>query len=136
MKTRAFLDTNVLIYSISKPDWRADLAEAAIAEGGVISAQVLNEFVAVSRRKLKLDWAVIARSLRAIRRLCPTPVPITADLHDHGFRLAAQHQLKIYDALHIASALKAGCDTFYSEDLQNGRVFERRLTVRNPFLGH
>ena len=30
-------------------------------------------------------------------------------------------------------ALAAGCDTLYSEDMQDGQVFEDRLTVRNPF---
>lgn len=136
MKSRLFLDTNILLYSISTPDWRADLAEAQLRGGGFISVQVLNEFVSVCRRKLKLEWDDIGRSLHAIRRLCSPPVPITVDLHEHGFRLAAQHQLRIYDAVHIAAALKLGCDTFCSEDLQHGRVFEGRLTVRNPFLGH
>jgi len=30
-------------------------------------------------------------------------------------------------------ALATGCDTLYSEDMQDGQVFEDRLTVRNPF---
>ena len=30
-------------------------------------------------------------------------------------------------------ALAAGCDTLYSEDMQDGQVFGDRLTVRNPF---
>jgi predicted nucleic acid-binding protein len=32
----------------------------------------------------------------------------------------------------VGSALEAGCDTLYSEDLQHGRAFGG-LTVRNPF---
>ena len=32
----------------------------------------------------------------------------------------------------VASALEAGCDTLYSEDMQHGRVFHE-LTIRNPF---
>jgi len=30
-------------------------------------------------------------------------------------------------------ALGTGCDALYSEDMQDGQVFEGRLTVRNPF---
>jgi predicted nucleic acid-binding protein len=41
----------------------------------------------------------------------------------------------IWDALIIAAALATGCDTLYSEDLQNGQIFEERLTVKNPFAG-
>ena len=38
-----------------------------------------------------------------------------------------------YDSALLASALLADCDTFYSEDLQNGLVIEGSLTIRNPF---
>ena len=37
------------------------------------------------------------------------------------------------DAMIVASALRAGCSILYSEDFQDGRVFEKHLTVRNPF---
>jgi predicted nucleic acid-binding protein len=33
----------------------------------------------------------------------------------------------------LAQELMAGCDTLYSEDMQDGQVFEGRLTVINPF---
>jgi len=34
----------------------------------------------------------------------------------------------------VAAALLAGCDTLYTEDLKNGRVFDGQLTVVNPFV--
>ena len=34
----------------------------------------------------------------------------------------------------IAAALKLGCTTFWSEDLQDGLVVEGRLTIHNPFV--
>jgi predicted nucleic acid-binding protein len=40
-----------------------------------------------------------------------------------------------WDALILAAALAAGCDTLYSEDMQDGQIFEGRLTVKNPFAG-
>ena len=36
------------------------------------------------------------------------------------------------DRVIVAAALAAGCDTLYSEDLQDG-LKVRNLTVRNPF---
>jgi len=36
--------------------------------------------------------------------------------------------------LMLASALKAGCQYLYSEDMQHGQLIENRLHVINPFL--
>ena len=36
--------------------------------------------------------------------------------------------------LMIASALGAGCDTLWSEDMQHGMLIEERLRIRNPFV--
>jgi predicted nucleic acid-binding protein len=41
--------------------------------------------------------------------------------------------LPFYDALIVASAIEAGCDTLYSEDMQDGRTIGA-LTIRNPFV--
>lgn len=38
-----------------------------------------------------------------------------------------------YDAMIVASALLAECDTLYSEDMQDGLLIEERLRIRNPF---
>ena len=39
----------------------------------------------------------------------------------------------VYDALIVSAALGAGCKTLYSEDLQDGQIINRQLTIRNPF---
>ena len=59
-----------LIYGISEGDARASVAEELLAEGGCISVQVLNEFAAVARRKLKMSWEEIEEALGSIRDLC------------------------------------------------------------------
>jgi predicted nucleic acid-binding protein len=48
MNAKAFLDTNIIIYAFSSNDPRRDKAEALLHAGGIISVQVLNEFVNVS----------------------------------------------------------------------------------------
>jgi predicted nucleic acid-binding protein len=40
-----------------------------------------------------------------------------------------------YDALIVSSAIEAGCDTLYSEDMQHGRSIGG-LTIINPFIGN
>jgi len=133
MPAKAFFDTNVLIYSVAEDDARSETVEALLASGGVISVHVLNEFVAVARRKLEMPWPDINEALSAIRILCPSPIAITIDTHDAARRIAEQYGYHIYDALVAAAALQANCDTLYTEDLQDGQVIDDQLTMRNPF---
>jgi predicted nucleic acid-binding protein len=59
-------------------------------------------------------------------------VPVTAQTHASGLALARDHGLSFYDALIVASALEADCDTLYSEDMQDGRRVPG-LTIISPF---
>jgi predicted nucleic acid-binding protein len=47
--------------------------------------------------------------------------------------LALRYQLSHWDALIVAAAIEAGCDLLYSEDMQNGQVFNDQVTVIDPF---
>ena len=62
----AFIDTNVLIYA-QGTGAKGETARRVVLAGGVISVQVLNEFAAVLRRKLRLDWEVVADALADVR---------------------------------------------------------------------
>jgi predicted nucleic acid-binding protein len=57
-----FLDTNVLLYLLSKDAAKADRAEALLATGGIVSVQVLNEFASVATRKLAMTIAGNSRN--------------------------------------------------------------------------
>jgi predicted nucleic acid-binding protein len=133
MSAKAFFDSNVLIYTIVSGDSRRERAQHLVAEGGVISVQVLNEFVAVARRKMRMPWEDLTEALDAVRILFPSPIAITVDTHEAALKIAQQYGFGIYDAQIAASALEANCSTLYSEDLQDGQVIDRRLTIRNPF---
>jgi len=133
MPGKVFFDTNVLIYAIAQNDPRGSRAEALLAAGGVVSVQVLNEFVSVARRKMRMPWKDVTEALDAIRVLCPSPVPIAISTHETALRIAEDYGYEIYDALVVAAALEAHCATLYSEDLQDGQVIGGKLTIRNPF---
>ena len=133
MSAKDFLDTNVLIYAVAKNDPRALKAEALLASGGTVSVQALNEFVSVARRKLRMSWKDVKESLDLICILCPKPVPISLDTHRVALTIAEKYGYSIYDALVASAALEAGSKTLYSEDLQDGQIINRQLTVRNPF---
>lgn len=133
MRDRSFFDTNVIVYAFRKHDPRSQAAETLLAAGGVLSVQVLNEFVSVARRKLGRNWQEVRRALNILRTLCPGPLPLTVKTHEAALRIAEKHGYGIYDALVIASALEAGCVTLYSEDLHDGQTFDGQLSIRNPF---
>jgi predicted nucleic acid-binding protein len=130
--SRVFLDTNVLLYALASNDWREARAYKLLAQGGLVSVQVLNEFVNVTRRKLKLGWGEVQRLLEAVHFLCGPIQPLAAEAHNEALAIAIQYGFSIYDSSIIASALLAGCETLYSEDMQDGQRIEY-LTIRNPF---
>ena len=133
MSDRSFFDTTILIYAISLADDRAFVAEKLLAEGGHISVQVLNEFVSIARRKLKMSWEEISEALAAARALCEPPGPLSIQTHEAALDIAVRYGYHIHDALILAAALAADCDVLYSEDMQNGQKIGP-LTTRNPFV--
>jgi predicted nucleic acid-binding protein len=133
MSDKVFFDTTILIYAISEGDARTSTAERLLASGGSLSVQVLNEFAAVAKRKLKMSWTEIVEALDAARALCELPLPLTVEVHDAALRIAERYGYHIYDSLILAAALDAGCDVLYSEDMQDGQQIDS-LTIRNPFL--
>lgn len=136
MPDKVFFDTTILIYAISdisEGDARAEMAESLLSAGGFLSVQVLNEFAAVAKRKLKMSWPEIAEALDAARALCGPVIPLTIETHEAALRIAARYGYQIYDSLILAAALEAGCTVLYSEDMQDGQKIDS-LTIRNPFL--
>ena len=131
--TRAFFDTNVLLYLLANEDAKADRAEELLAAGGVISVQVLNEFVHVARRKFRAPWDAIHVTLAGIRANTIVE-PLTLETHEAGLFLAQRFELSTFDGQLLGAAVLANCDVFYSEDMQDGLKVTAKLTIRNPFL--
>ena len=129
----SFFDSNVLIYLASGDAVKADQAEAAVAIGGAISVQVLNEITNIVRRKMQMSWNDTHTFLDMIRGLL-TVHPLTVETHETGLRLAERYGFSIYDAIIAASALHAGCDSLWSEDMQHGMALDEGLRIVNPFL--
>ena len=132
MPGKLFFDTNVILYAFRQDDIRSQVAEALLNAGGALSVQVLNEFVAVARGKLKKSWEEIRRALDVLRVFCPEPVPLTIEIHERAVQIAERYGYSIFDSLVIAAALHAGASTLYSEDMRDGQTIDG-LTIRNPF---
>ena len=127
-----FFDTNVLVYLASGDPARADRAEQVIGAGGAISVQVLNELANVARKKMQLSWRQTHAFLNMVRDVLSVH-SMTVETHETGLRLAERYRFSIYDAMIVASALQAGCDTLWSEDMKHGLAIDGVLRILNPF---
>lgn len=139
MSVEFFLDTNVLVYSFmgDPSDKRAragELIESALADGrGVVSWQVVQEFLHVALHK----FAKSMSTSQAERYLESTLIPLcgifpSPDLWGEAVRIHRESGYGFYDSLIVAAALQADARILYTEDLQDGRRFDR-LTIRDPF---
>jgi predicted nucleic acid-binding protein len=128
----SFIDTNVLLYLLSEEPRRADRVEQLLLQASVISVQVLNEFAAVAKGKLAMSFAEIREILDVIRKACQVE-PLTVETHEQGLVVAERLGLSVYDSMIVAAALRAGCRTLYSEDLQRHQLISKQLRVVNPF---
>ena len=72
-------------------------------------------------------------SFLTVIRVVSSPRAVHARNPFRRGRAGARPLLAFYDALILAAALEAGCETLYSEDFQPGRRFGD-LTVINPFV--
>jgi predicted nucleic acid-binding protein len=138
MSAEFFLDTNVLVYAFGAKaqagaEIRTEIAQGIVERGGAISVQVLNEFARIASRKAILSWDQITGFLEVIKELCDPPVPISLEIHESAVRLSRRYGFGINDSLIIAAALRAGCKTIYSEDMQHGQIVDG-VRIENPFL--
>jgi len=131
---KCFADTNVAIYAVDVDVAKREKALAILVARPIISTQVVNEYlnVLLAKRKLaRADAHELARALMAtsdVASVTPTITELAMNIGEH-------YQISHWDALIVAAALATSCDTLYSEDMQDGQVFEGRLTVKNPFAG-
>ncbi len=132
MNVKPFLDTNIVVYAFSSNDPRSERAEALLEAGGVVSVQVLNEFVNVLRHKQGRGWDEVDDALGVLKILLDLPRPLTLELHEAAVKIARDRGFSIYDSLVVAAALQAGCSVLYSENFQH-RLMIEQLTIRNPF---
>jgi predicted nucleic acid-binding protein len=128
----AFFDTSVLLYLLSDDDAKADQIETLLSARGVISVQVLNEFAAVSLRKLKMPLNEVREILDTFRAVCAVE-PVTVETHERGLAVCERYKFSLYDSMIVAAALISGAKVLYSEDLQDGQLIDDQLRVANPF---
>jgi len=132
-----FVDTNVLIYSISDAPSEIEKAECAnriLAAGDLgLSAQVLQEFYVQATRESRPGRLKHERAAGLVESFSRFPVQaITIGIVEAAMAARERFQISYWDAAILEAARALGCETVLSEDLSDGQDYAG-VAVRNPF---
>jgi predicted nucleic acid-binding protein len=133
MPAKGFIDTNIVIYALGPNSAKAALTAPLFTHRPTISTQVLSETANVALKKLAMPLSETRKLLAMLEATCQVELILPATMH-RALDIAGRYGFSWYDSLIVATALEAGCDTLYTEDLQHGQVVDDRLTVTNPFI--
>lgn len=137
MIVRRFLDTNVLLYSISRAPEEARKRDRAIQlldepDCG-LSVQVLQEFYAQATRATRADaLSHEAASGLIFAWLRFAVQDNTVAVMKGALEIKAAYGFSYWDSAIIAAARALGCGELHTEDLSHGREVEG-VTIVNPF---
>jgi predicted nucleic acid-binding protein len=132
-----FLDTSILLYSISRDHRETEKRRIAIDEiergENAISVQVLQEFYVQATRPTRSDAVPHDIAVGLMSTWMRFPVQeITIALMANALDIKASARLSYWDAAIIAAAQMLGCRELLSEDMTHGRKIAG-LTIINPF---
>jgi len=140
MNGRFFLDTNIFVYCFDDNNTEKKvralslIGEALQSGKGIISWQVVQEFLNVSTKK----FISPLKALDAKSYLQKVLFPLWAvfpnlNIYQNTIEIQEKTGYSFYDSMIVASALSQDCSILYSEDLHNGMKIDD-LQVVNPFV--
>lgn len=132
-----FVDTNVLLYAISRaPEERekAAVARDLLRQRDlVLSVQVLQEFYVQATRESRSDPLRHDQAVRLVESFCRYPVQnLTVPIVRAALVTRQRWQLSYWDAAIVEAARASGCNLVLSEDLSDGQDYGG-VRVENPF---
>jgi predicted nucleic acid-binding protein len=133
-----FLDTNILLYSISTDSAetrKRDIAIALLEDDDIgLSVQVLQEFYVQATRPTRsdaLDHDVAVGLVRTWLRFNVQEMTLAVMLG--ALEIKATQQLSYWDAAIVAAARALGCRELLSEDMSHGREIGG-VRITDPFM--
>lgn len=135
--TVRFVDTNVLLYAVSKAVDEVEKAAIAreILSGRdlALSVQVLQEFYVQATRESRPDPLRHDQAVRLIESFRRYPVQeLTLPIVQAAFVTRARWGISYWDAAILEAARSSGSDVVLSEDLSDGEDYDG-VRVENPF---
>ena len=134
-----FVDTNILLYAISKSPEETTRAACALEilddADCALSVQVLQEFYVQSTRSSRAERLDHRQAVSLIESWCRFPVQeMTVAILHAALGCKERYQIGYWDAAIVEAARAAGCLEVLSEDLRDGQDYGG-VRVVNPFRG-
>lgn len=139
MNVKAFVDTNILVYSRDKSEedkqaialqWLAVLWQQ---HSGRISFQTLNEFYVTVTQRLKPGLSRSEAQADIRNLLLWNPIPVDSTVIENAWLIQERHRFSWWDSLILSAAQIQDCTYVLSEDMQHGQQIGN-MTIINPFL--
>lgn len=133
MPDKVFIDTNILVYSLSDDSRGAKARQTLLSSSeAVVSSQVISEFISTCLKKNLLSLDDTAEAANGFMRAL-----IFAPVHQitisRALKILKKYKYSYWDSLIVASAIEYGCSVLFTEDMQHGQVIGNRLRIVNPF---
>ncbi|MCP4459656.1 MAG: PIN domain-containing protein [Cytophagales bacterium] len=139
MSDRFFIDTNIFVYSFDFSDnekrerARAIISNSLKESTGVISNQVVQEFINVATRKFETPLTTEDCRTYVEKIMVPLwEVSASPALIIEALEIKERWKYSFYDSMIISAAIMANCSILYSEDLHSSQQIQS-LEIVNPF---
>lgn len=137
MPEPGFLDTNILLYSISGDPREAAKRNRSIEllddDRNCLSIQVLQEFYVQATRPTRPDPITHDDAAGLIASWCRFRIQeMTLPILKLSLDIGQANRLSFWDSAIIAAAQSLGCDRVYSEDMDYGQLIQG-VRIVNPF---
>lgn len=139
MRDRFFIDTNIFAYSFDNKSKKKQktsndiISQSLLSNEGIISDQVVQEFLNISTRKFKTPLKGQDSKKYLNKILFPLcEIFPTEDLFEIGLDIQSTTNYSFYDSMIIASAIKGKGKRLFTEDLKNGHTLHG-VTIVDPF---
>jgi predicted nucleic acid-binding protein len=121
-----YIDTNILIYLLEGATSAHTIAKKLDALVGqekefICSTLVIAEFLAgtVDHSAKTVLYGAQNMSYK----------PVTIPIAEHSAQLQQKHNIKIGDALHLATAIEHSCESFFTQDKKLAKIASGYLSV-------
>ena len=137
MTDKVFIDTNILVYAyvandLEKHNKAKDFLNGLSGKEVNISVQILNEVYVALKKNAAEDSKIKYYIEYCIEKY--NVFPVTIDEVKMCLEIRERYKYSYWDCLVIASAQNIGCETLYSEDMQNKQLIYSNLRIINPLL--
>ncbi len=131
-----FVDSNIWLYAFIETQnaAKSSIAKSLIQNKDIsiaVSVQIINEVCVNLIRKVHLSEGKIRELIESFHNKYDV-IGIYREILLKSSEMREQYHFSFWDSLIFASALYAGADILYSEDMQDGFMIEKTRIV-NPF---